>query len=374
MPEDQARLAIISPIYSDPKNAHGGITPVVRNLAFAFGKLGYQVDLLINTKKLSALPDSPAEHIRLVPMKSRHRFSVAFELARYLKNEQPIALLAAGHRYNLAAAWAKRFYPQAKVYLSVHNTISAESSKGGRLKLWKRLQAISRFYGWSDGVIAVSQGVKTDLLQHTRLNANRLAVVYNPIFTPELISKSKEAVYHPWFEQAQPPVIIGVGRLTEQKAFDVLIKAVAFVKKTHPCRLMILGEGGLREQLLDLSRDLGIENDVALPGFVDNPFAYVRRSRLFVLSSAWEGFGNVLVESLAVGTPVISTDCPSGPNEILCQGKYGELVNVGDVEGLAQSICHALTEDRAEVSTEAVLRFDAENAAKAYLEAMNLSL
>ena len=366
----QSYIAIISPIYSDPKSAHGGITPVVRNLAHAFGKLGYQVDLLINTKKLETPPDSPAEYIRIVPMRSRHRFSVAFELARYLRKERPDFLLAAGHRYNLAAAWAKRFCPQAKVYLSVHNTISAESSKGGRLKLWKRLQSISRFYPWADGVIAVSQGVKDDLVQSTRLQEANVSVVYNPIFTPELIVKSKEAVMHPWFGDGEPPVVIGVGRLEEQKAFDVLIKAIALVRKTHACRLMILGEGKLRAELLSLCNELGLSDDALLAGFVDNPFAYVMRSRLFVLSSAWEGFGNVIVEALAVGTPVVSTDCPSGPSEILGQGKYGVLVAVGDVEGLARAICNELDQSKRSISDDTVKRFDAESSAKSYLEVM----
>ena len=152
---------------------------------------------------------------------------------------------------------------------------------------------------------------------------------------------------HPWFAPGAPPVILGAGRLTEQKDFPTLIRAFALVRKKHPARLMILGEGEERSKLETLVQELGLEKEVSLPGFVDNPYKYMKRAAVFVLSSRWEGFPNVLVEAMALGTPVVSTDCPNGPAEILENGKWGELVPVGETQSLASAVLRTL--DRVDV-------------------------
>ena len=140
-------------------------------------------------------------------------------------------------------------------------------------------------------------------------------------------------------------MILGVGRLTQAKDFPTLIRAFALVRKKRAARLMILGEGEERPKLEALVRELGLEREVTLPGFVDNPYKYMKRAAVFVLSSKWEGFGNVLVEAMALGTPVVSTDCPSGPAEILENGRWGRLVPVGDVYALAEAIIETLDEE-----------------------------
>ena len=160
-----------------------------------------------------------------------------------------------------------------------------------------------------------------------------------------LFAKSEEALDHPWFLPGEPPVILGVGRLTQAKDFPTLIRAFALVRKKHPARLMILGEGEERSKLETLVQELGLEKEVSLPGFVDNPYKYMKRAAVFVLSSKWEGFGNVLVEAMALGTPVVSTNCPSGPAEILENGRWGRLVPVGDVYALAEAIIETLDEE-----------------------------
>ncbi|NLO89188.1 MAG: glycosyltransferase, partial [Clostridia bacterium] len=187
-------------------------------------------------------------------------------------------------------------------------------------------------------VVAVSQGVADDLVKTTGLMRELIKVIYNPIVTPELLEKAKESIGHPWFKPGQPPVILSAGRLTAAKDFPTLIHAFARVRAERLARLMILGEGEERPNLESLVRELGLESDVSMPEFVENPYAYMARAAVFVLSSAWEGFGNVLVEAMAVGTPVVSTDCPSGPAEILEGGKWGKLVPVGDVEKLAKAL------------------------------------
>jgi glycosyltransferase involved in cell wall biosynthesis len=170
-----------------------------------------------------------------------------------------------------------------------------------------------------------------------------------------------------------PPVILAVGRLTLQKDFPTLIRAFARLRARRSARLVILGEGELRDELEALVAELGLTADVALPGFVDNPFSWMRGSALFVLSSAWEGFGNVLVEAMACGTPVVSTDCPSGPAEILENGKWGRLAAVGDAEALARAIAEALDDPNPPDVRARAAFFSVERSVDAYLAILGVS-
>jgi glycosyltransferase involved in cell wall biosynthesis len=199
-----------------------------------------------------------------------------------------------------------------------------------------------RLYPKADRIVAVSQGVADDLISLLNLPHEKVTVIYNPIFTPELFEQAKQPANHPWFEQNRLPVILAVGRLTRQKDYPILFRAFSLVRQVRPAKLLILGEGEERANLERLAIELGIQNDVSMPGFVDNPFAFMAKASVFVLSSAWEGFGNVLVEALACGCPVVATDCRSGPREILDNGRYGRLVPVGDHEALAKAILETL--------------------------------
>jgi glycosyltransferase involved in cell wall biosynthesis len=167
-------------------------------------------------------------------------------------------------------------------------------------------------------------------------------MLYNPVITPDVRKRACAPLDHPWFAPDQPPVILAVGRLTKQKDFPTLIRSFAQVRQNVPARLLILGEGVDRDELEALVRQLGLQDDVSLPGFVDNPYAYMHRAGLFVLSSRWEGLPTVLIEALYCGRPVIATDCPSGPREILANGRFGALVPVGDVEALSRAIVDGL--------------------------------
>jgi glycosyltransferase involved in cell wall biosynthesis len=197
---------------------------------------------------------------------------------------------------------------------------------------------VKRFYPWADVVAGNSQGVAEDLRRVTGLPRERVRILHNPVVTPELQEKARLPVNHPWFGAGQPPVVLAVGRLTKQKDFPTLIRAFARVRQSRPARLIILGEGPDYAQLEALVCELGLKKDVALPGFVENPYAFMSRASLYVLSSRWEGLPTVLIEALYCGPPVVATDCPSGPKEILADGRHGALVPVGDVEALAEAI------------------------------------
>jgi glycosyltransferase involved in cell wall biosynthesis len=199
------------------------------------------------------------------------------------------------------------------------------------------------FYPWADGIIAVSGGVADDLAPLIKIPRERIRVIYNPIVTPGLFEKSTILLEHPWFKSGEPPVLLAAGRLAVQKAFDVLIQAFSQVRKKHRARLLILGEGEERFALEALIREYKLEQDISMPGFVSNPYSYMAHAAAFVLSSRWEGLPTVLVEAMALGAPIISTDCPSGPREILKDGKYGQLVPVDDPSALAAAIDTSLT-------------------------------
>jgi glycosyltransferase involved in cell wall biosynthesis len=229
-------------------------------------------------------------------------------------------------------------------------------------------------YGMADRVIAVSEGVAEDTAAVTGLPRDRIAVVRNPVVTPRLRAMAKEAVDHPWLPASDVPVVLGAGRMTRQKDFPVLVRAFARVRRERPCRLIVLGEGPDRAEIERLVGELGVGDDVSLPGFAVNPYAYMSRASLFVLSSRWEGSPNVLTEALAVGTPVVSTDCPSGPRETLQEGRFGPLVAVGDEEALARAILETMAHPLdAATLRGAVDEFTVERSADGYLEVLGLS-
>lgn len=191
--------------------------------------------------------------------------------------------------------------------------------------------------------MTVSNGVAQDLARRADLPQNRIVTIYNPVVNQEIFElKTRQPVDHPWYAPGEPPLVLSVGRLNLSKDYSTLLKAFANLRSKRPARLMILGEGELRTELECLADTLGIAGDVALPGWTSNPFAHMARASLFVLSSAFEGLPTVLVEALACGCPVVSTDCPSGPAEILDGGRYGRLSPVGDAAALADAMAATL--------------------------------
>lgn len=317
----------------------GGAERVMANLACSFVKRGLKVDVVLIKAEGPYLAQLPPE-VNVVELKALRVAARVPHLVRYLQRERPTALLSSMHYANEVALWAKRLSGvPTRVVVCEQNNLSRYARYTSRTAerwtpLWTKL-----FYPWADGIVAASQGVAKDLGQVTGLPLERVRVIYNPVVTPDLAARAKEPVEHPWFAPGEMPVVLGVGRLVGQKDFPTLIRAFAQVRQVRPSRLMILGgNAGSRPVLKALVQELGLESDVAMPGFVDNPYAYMAQAAVFALSSRWEGFGNVIVEAMAVGTPVVSTDCESGPAEILDHGKYGLLVPVGDSQALAAAI------------------------------------
>lgn len=350
----------------------GGAERVMLYLARGFVDRGFEVDLVLAKAQGAYLSQIP-QGVKVVNLGKRLLQSIP-DLARYLRQEQPIALLSALEDANTIALWARRLAGgQTRVVVTVHNTLSREAENATELKRRLAPYLARWFYPWADAIVAVSRGAADDLVR-MGLPAERIKAIYNPVIVPEFAAKIREPLEHPWFLPEQPPVILGAGRLEVQKDFATLIRAFALVRSRSvslgkSARLMILGEGTERSRLEDLVRELGLENDVALPGFAANPFAYMARASAFVLSSLFEGMGIVLVEAMAAGTPVIATDCESGPAEILADGRYGKLVAVGDVEGLASAISSTLENPPdPELLRSRAAEFSLDRAAEQYLK------
>ena len=337
-PKTPGRLAIFLPGLYD-----GGAERTMLNLAEGLAGRGYTVDLVLAEAVGPYLAEVPPS-VRLVVLNTRQLRSSRTlaclpAFVHYLRHERPEALLSALNYANIVALWARRLagLPRRMV-INEQNTVSAEIEGLPAWRRWLLLMLLRSFYPWADSVVAVSAGVGADLARVARLKRAQIQVIYNPVVTPEMRRKAQEPLEHPWFAAGEPPVVLAVGRLSAQKDFGALIRAFAPVRERCTVRLLILGEGEDRPLLETLIARLGLEEDVQMPGFVANPYAYMAHAKLFVLSSRWEGLPTVLVEALFCGIPVVATDCPSGPSEILQGGRFGRLVPVGDVVALAQAI------------------------------------
>ena len=267
-------------------------------------------------------------------------------LARHLRRTRPAVLLAHLAHANVAAVTAARLAGVGtRVVLVEHNDNSALDAGRTRSAASRLMQAVkSQAYRRADLVVGVSGGVTAYVERTFGVPEAKLRTIYNPVVSEALLARSLEPLPHPWFVPGGPPVILAAGRLREQKDFSTLLRAFARVRRARPCRLVILGEGELRPALEAEVVRLGLQDAVSLPGFTDNPYAYMRAAALFVLSSRWEGLPTVLVEALACGTPVVATDCKSGPREILGGGRWGRLAPVGSPGGLADAVLAALAD------------------------------
>ncbi|MCI0511147.1 glycosyltransferase involved in cell wall biosynthesis [Chromohalobacter marismortui] len=354
-----------------PSLVGGGAERVMVTLANGFAARGVPVDLVVVAAKGEYLADV-SSRVRLVELgATRVLFSLP-ALVRYLRRERPHALLSALNHANIIALWARKLSgTKIRLVVSERNTLSHDLSSDRFERVVPWLMRLS--YPAADAIVAVSSGVADDLAQTVCLPRERIDVVYNPINT-RLAALCQAPLRHPWLKAGQPPVIVAAGRLTVQKDFATLIDAFAEVRRTHRARLVILGEGELRADLEARIDALGISDDVALPGFVDNPYPWMRQASLFVLSSAWEGFCNVLAEAMACGTPVVSTDCPSGSAEILEDGKWGRLVPVGDAPALARAIAATLDDETHPDVRHRARSFDLHQALHGYLHALRVTM
>lgn len=328
-----------------PSFGEGGVARDIVNLANGFVRAGMEVSVLVNRPNELFMEQLDPE-VRQQVLPSRSDRGLARELLAFIRAHWPAVVLTTEERDDGIAVAAREELkdPRVRFFLRMVTTLSVRLANQYRFRLNRVLyrRKLRRIYSRCDGVICNSEGVADDLVSFLDLPRGGIAVLPNPTVTPELLAAAREPIAHPWFAAGEPPVILGAGRLGRAKDFGTLLKAFALLRSNRPCRLMILGQGRQKERLEAQARELGVEADFELPGFVSNPYAYMARAGLFVLSSLWEGCPNVLIEAMAVGTPVVATDCRSGPREILQGGRFGTLVPLRDPAAMVKAMAETL--------------------------------
>jgi glycosyltransferase involved in cell wall biosynthesis len=286
----------------------GGAEKVMLSLADGFATKGLKVDLVLAKLEGDYLALIPP-NVRLINLSSSRLISSLPLLVRYLQKNRPKVLISALEDPNTLAIIAKILARvPTRIVITIHNHLSRYCTQSNELKRKLTPLFVRWLFPYADAIVAVSQGVADDTARMSGLSPKQIEVIYNPIFTPELLTKIHEPVTHPWFADLQPPVILGVGRLTKQKDFATLIRAFALVKQQYSVKLMILGQGEELSSLETLVEELNLGDDVAFPGFVANPYAYMKKAEILVMTSIFEGFGNVIVEGMIAGTPVVKVD------------------------------------------------------------------
>ncbi len=326
-----------------PNLEGGGAERIMLSLSEEFARRGLETDLVLMKKEGVFLKDVGGD-VNIAELNCRRGVFSVVPVKKYLESKHPDVLITTLDHVNVAAIAAKTA-SRAGCALIINQGIHFSSSKRAQNKililllrcLYPRAKAINL-------IIAVSGGVRDDLVSTLRVPEDKIRVIYNPIDVENIFRRKDEPV--PQFDflcrEGGYRIILGAGRLTRQKGFDFLIKTFCRLREKRKAKLIILGEGEQRAELEKLAEESGVKNDVYLPGFVENPWSYMSRADVFVLASRWEGFGNVIVEALACGTTVVSADCPSGPAEILENGKYGKLVPAGDADAFAAAVEESL--------------------------------
>jgi len=358
---------------------NGGIGRVMTTLINALSARGITVDLLLPPGEhpdLDAI-DQPLEYWTIA---TDDPGSAGAALEDYLRQRRPRAILSnkdQSHRLVLE----RRAGPHAPVIaLRVGTHIPEKLRRQNALTAAWKQRRLANLYRKADRIIGISPGVTRALLEMLEAGTSRshgpaTHTIWNPVERHRIAQMAAEPLAHPWFTQKQRPVIVSVGRLVRAKNYRLLLKAFARLPSSLEARLVICGDGGQRERLLALAGRLHLTDRVDLIGHQQNPFRYVAAADLFVCSSLFEGANNALMEALALGTPCVSTDCRSGPREILDNGALGPLVPVNDAEALAAAMCDTLASPPdTERLREAAKRFDPELSAAHYAEALGIAL
>jgi len=352
----------------------GGVERLLVNLSHGLTEQNISVDLLVGNDDACYL-DLVAPQVRVIQFDQRPEEF----LLTYLGKERPDRIMTAKlNDDEIVFEIKNKLRTASRHYINVGTVLSErfKQRKWRIIKNWHDRKKITTIYGSVDGIIAVSKGVATDLIKNLRIPAIKVHILPSSIIPTNLNELVEERLNHPWFSDDRLPIVISVGRLSRVKDFPTLLRAFAIAREQIPCRLVILGDGRLKEMLLNLAEKLGISNFVSFPGLVSNPFAYLSRSKVFVLSSLREGMPHAMIEALSIGLPVVCTDCHSGPREILRQGRgrYGFLVPMKDAKAMSRAIVKVLSGDFSMGNpSEVVEAYTIERSVARYIEVFGLA-
>jgi len=342
------------------------------NLMNGFARAGVDVHVLVppgEFPELQGLADQARVHVQAMGADT----DAPDRLRAFLAELSPDVVLSNRDDANaLIVAARKGLVPSPRILLRVGIDIPAKLRNQNPLSRWRRLRQLKRAYMGADLIIGNSEGVAEGLREFLGRKAPLIETLYNPLDVERCRRLAAEAPDHPWFRAPQGRLLVSVGRLARMKDQATMVRALALLPSDF--RLVIFGEGRQRKDLLALARKLGVAARFDLPGHTDNPFSHVARADVFVLSSRFEGSPNALLESLAVGTPAVSTDCPSGPREILGDGRYGRLAPIGQPRALAEAVLGILAAPpTGTMLTEALTRFDLDHTVREYLRVMGFA-
>ena len=351
----------------------GGISNTLISLMNELASLGRKIHIALHN------PDIPEkkyihQDITQVQLKNGTLLQRASALSSYLSEFRPKAIISVREPGNRAVTMARsRSNTQVTVVFRVGMPISIALARRGIIKRFLRRQSIKYCYHRADVIIANHQSVAEDIRDVTGIPLELIRIIPNGTVSEYLYKQAEKSPDHPWLMEKKCPVILGIGRLAKQKDFETLIKAFKIVRTRTNAKLIILGEGNQRAVLQSLIDQLGLKGDVDLYGHTENPYSFLNKADLFVLSSAWEGLPNVLIEALALGIPCVATDCKSGPREILQNGRFGILVPVGDEKEMAEAMLNTLSAPPdADFVKTASIPYRASTCAKKYLEVLGL--
>jgi glycosyltransferase involved in cell wall biosynthesis len=348
-----------------PSLRGGGAERVMVTLANGFAARGHRVDLVLVRAEGPYLPEV-ADNVRIVDLDRGRVLASLVPLARYLRRERPDAMLSALNHANVIAILARKLARvPTRLVVSERNSLTGRPvGLAGRA-----IRVLMRWlYPAADGVVAVSQAMAEELVTDLGLPPANVAAIPNPVDVASLVALAQARPGHAWLGDGQPPVLLAVGRLEPQKDYPTLLDAFARFRSQREARLVILGEGSQRAKLDDHIARLGLTGVVELAGFKDNPFGWMAACDLFVMSSRHEGFPNALVQAMACGARVVSTDCRTGPDEILEGGRWGRLVPVGDAGALAEAMADALDDKDICDAAARASEFGVETAVDSYLD------
>jgi glycosyltransferase involved in cell wall biosynthesis len=363
---DKERLAVFV-----ATSGHSGVDRVMRSLLPSIASRGVKVDLL---KVRNHGPEIVSRHrnLRILDLGTSHSGSSLVPLIRYLRESRPAVLLSDKDRVNQVAILAR-----AAAGVPTRNIVRIGTTVSINLRARKPFNraitylSMRYLYRRADKIILPSTGAVDDFLAVTKQPPDRVVAVPSPVLTPELLEKADKQPEHPWLREKQVPVVVGIGELSGRKNYSLLIRAFALVRKHRQVRLIIFGEGRKRPALESLIREMNLSADVHLPGFTSNPYSELARADLYVHASRFEGSPVALMEAVSLGIPSVSTDCPSGPREILGDGQFGLLVKIDDPEEMAGAMIRLLDEppDPGHVRL-ASQPFSIERSTDAYMKAM----
>lgn len=356
-----------------PSLIAGGIQRVFVNLARGFMERGFAVDMVQATHE-GGFRNAVPEGIRLIDLNAGRALTSLPALVRYLRQERPQVLISGAIQTNLVSVWARRIANvPIRLVLTEHNIISTITADAPMMRTRMTPFLVRSVYPGADELVAVSQGAAQDLADTLGSNGRRVRVIYNPVISREFWRQAEEPLNDPRLGGGRKPVILAVGRLHYHKDYPTLLRAFAILRRRLDAQLVILGDGEERMRLEALARELQVETAVSFLGDVRNPLPYMKYAEVLALSSMVEALPTVLIEALAMNLPVVATDCPSGPREILRDGAYGTLVPVGDSSRLADAIGDVLSGQLVSVNPqEALERFQQDRVIEEYLAVMGI--